>query len=213
MYPKSFSMSIELQNSMQFPSVTICNMNKFRVSTLESISELRHVFLYEMTLNESMEHILEELSKQTESKGSETFFTWCNIRPVSDPSMALAKKNESDTLTLEASDPGNAEQLFFFNDITGSIVSNDTGFCLINMDGTIGARSASCKEPDNVRKWMTRVKSANEGTHIFNSNGLAFSMEVIVGSILLYYYFTRYLLGSTNGARYRGSQTIFYSAL
>ena len=73
-------MTIELQSSMQFPSVTICNMNKFRASTLESIPELRHIFLYEMKFHQAMEPILEELQKRTESKDEENSFKWCNIR-------------------------------------------------------------------------------------------------------------------------------------
>ena len=46
--------------------------------------------------------------------------------------------------------------------------------------GAIVSQSASCNQPEKVRKWIVRDPTDPEGTHIFNSDGLAFSLEVVV---------------------------------
>ena len=188
-YPTSLSMSIELQNSMQFPSVTICNMNKFRISTVEEIPDLRRIFLYELALTTSLQPIIGSLAEHAESDNSQTIYTWCTISPVTVPSMVVTFNEENFTLASDKSaDPG---QLFFFNPISGAIVLNETGFCLIEYDGRIIAWESTCE--DNMPKqWMTQDTEASANTPIFNANGMAFSVAIALDEELKFdhYYIT-----------------------
>ena len=137
-------MTIELQSSMQFPSVTICNMNKFRISTVEDIPDLRRVFLYELTLTSVLSPIVDTLSQHSQSDTNQKVFTWCTISPVTKPTLVLTLFGENFTFAAEKSaDPG---QLFYYNPISGALVSNETGFCLVEENDKVIARESTCED-------------------------------------------------------------------
>ena len=177
-YPTSLSMTIELQSSMQFPSVTICNMNKFRISTVEEIPDIRRVFLYELALSNFLPPIIEQLEDYKKSQTKEQTYAWCTISPQYEPDLVFTmKKGENITLDTEKKD--DPSQLFMFNEITGSIVANETGFCLVEDEGVIVTRSKSCKDTANI-EWSIQSDDESGVISIFNSEGKGFQVAAML---------------------------------